>query len=257
MFEGLVWQHDRVTTNGLVFRLEESKTDQWELGDECFGLYKNQHQINIYARLLSPKATFAPQHILELGIWEGGSVAFWFECFTPETLVALDISTKHDSDYFVRYVSARNNRIKIHRGVNQEDSNQIRAIVHADLGGALDMVIDDASHLYGPSKASFETLFPLMRPGGLYFIEDWNWSFIKRYHSPDHPWAREQAFSDLILNLVELTGSSSGVIAELTVVNGLVMIERGPLPLTDSFKLEDYISRRPTPPPARQEGEPA
>jgi hypothetical protein len=39
----------------------------------------------------------------------------------------------------------------------------------------VDLVIDDASHLYPFTKGSFETLFPRLRPGGLYIIEDWSW----------------------------------------------------------------------------------
>ena len=34
-------------------------------------------------------------------------------------------------------------------------------------------MIDDASHLYVETKASFEELFPRLRPGGLFIIEDW------------------------------------------------------------------------------------
>ena len=35
-------------------------------------------------------------------------------------------------------------------------------------------MIDDASHLLAESRSSFESLFPRLRPGGLYIIEDWN-----------------------------------------------------------------------------------
>jgi predicted methyltransferase len=35
----------------------------------------------------------------------------------------------------------------------------------------LDLVVDDTSHL-GPTRASFNTLFPRLRPGGVYVIED-------------------------------------------------------------------------------------
>jgi hypothetical protein len=38
----------------------------------------------------------------------------------------------------------------------------------------LDLVIDDASHLLGPTRSSFNVLFPLLRPGGVYVIEDWS-----------------------------------------------------------------------------------
>ena len=39
----------------------------------------------------------------------------------------------------------------------------------------LDLVMDDASHLGPQTRASFETLFPRLRAGGLYIIEDWSW----------------------------------------------------------------------------------
>src|SRR4029077_11377083 len=46
-------------------------------------------------------------------------------------------------------------------------------IVHDCFNGSIDVVIDDASHLYGPTRRSFEILFPLLKPGGAYIIEDW------------------------------------------------------------------------------------
>ena len=58
-------------------------------------------------------------------------------------------------------------------------------------------MIDDASHLYEPSLASFETLFPLLRPGGTYIIEDWKWehevvdAFLCTLRDPSAPGHRE------------------------------------------------------------------
>jgi hypothetical protein len=40
----------------------------------------------------------------------------------------------------------------------------------------MNLVVDDASHTYEDTKASFETLFPLLQPGGIYAIEDWSWA---------------------------------------------------------------------------------
>ncbi len=34
-------------------------------------------------------------------------------------------------------------------------------------------MIDDASHLLDPTRSSFNVLFPLLRPGGVYVVEDW------------------------------------------------------------------------------------
>jgi hypothetical protein len=39
-------------------------------------------------------------------------------------------------------------------------------------------VIDDASHLLDPTRASFNVPFPLVRPGGVYVIEDWSLDLI-------------------------------------------------------------------------------
>ena len=44
---------------------------------------------------------------------------------------------------------------------------------HEFVDESIDLVIDDASHLYVETKASFEELFPRLRPGGLFIIEDW------------------------------------------------------------------------------------
>jgi hypothetical protein len=41
-------------------------------------------------------------------------------------------------------------------------------------GKELDIVIDDASHLYNPTKATFDYVFHNhLRSGGIYIIEDW------------------------------------------------------------------------------------
>ena len=59
-------------------------------------------------------------------------------------------------------------------GVDQGDAATLRRIVADEFGGEpLDLVIDDASHLLDPTRSSFNVLFPLLRPGGVYVIEDW------------------------------------------------------------------------------------
>ena len=64
--------------------------------------------------------------------------------------------------------------VRPYYGVDQADGDRLREIVAAEFRGEpIDLVVDDASHRYGATLASFETLFPLMRPGGLYVIEDW------------------------------------------------------------------------------------
>jgi len=232
----------------LVFRLEHHKTDTWELGDNCFQFFKIKPLIDQYAKFFSSKPDFCPRNILELGIWDGGSIALWFEQFRPAKHVAIDISLRPDSEYFRQYIESRRlgGRIRTYWATDQSDRERLREIVRSDYNGPLDLVLDDASHLYELTKSSFETLFPLLRPGGLYIIEDWAWSHWNEFQSPDHPMATEVEPTKLIFELAEATGSSTELVASLTVFQGFAVVERGEITLAElgDFRLRDHISRR-------------
>jgi hypothetical protein len=87
-------------------------------------------------------------------------------------------------------------------------------------------VIDDGSHLLEETTRSFGTLFPRLRPGGLYVLEDWNWEFNERCRAPDHPFATRDGLVELVADLVRLTGGSH-VIREMTIYKGFVVVEKG------------------------------
>lgn len=240
----------------LIFRIEYEKNDNWELGEECFLFYKNKHLVDQYQRFWSDRKSFEAHHIFELGIWDGGSVAFWFECFQPKKHVGVDVSQKGNSNYFQHYVSTRGieERIKTYWEVNQADSEKLRQIAKKECSGSLDLVIDDASHMYEATKMSFETLFPLLRPGGLYIIEDWGWEHWPEFQAPDHPWKKEIPLTKLIHELVGVAGtpvqptaSATALISSLTILQGFVAVERGELVTAElgDFKIDQYISRRP------------
>jgi predicted O-methyltransferase YrrM len=247
MFNKLVWYQDRMLLDDLVFRIEQNRDENWELGENCFVFYKRKGLVDQYKRFCVSN-DFHPQHVFELGIWDGGSTAFWFEYFHPEKYVAIDIKKKEDSKYFRHYVKSRNleERIKTYWGIDQADSERLRQIFKNEFSAPLDLVIDDASHLYKPTKTSFETLFPLLRPGGLYIIEDWAWAHWKEFQLSNHPWARETELTKLIFELIEATGSLTTLIANLTIFQGFVVVERGEIGLAEhEFNLDKYISRRP------------
>ena len=256
MFQNLVWQKDRMLLNGLVFRLQHYKNDDWEMGPDHFLFYKTKPLIDQYARFMSLKRNFSARNILELGVFDGGSAVFWFEIFRPSKLVGVDITKGKDSEYFQRYVAANdlNEKIKIYWGTDQSDAKRLRDIANSDFSGSLDLVFDDASHAYEPTKSSFETLFPFLRPGGLYIIEDWAWGHWEDFHGPASPFAKATEPTKLIFELVEATGSaisqaagnSTVLLPSLSIFQGFAVIERGAvdLPKGGEFKLEDYICRR-------------
>jgi hypothetical protein len=86
-------------------------------------------------------------------------------------------------------------------------------------------VVDDASHTYEETKASFEILFPLLQPGGIYLIEDWSWAHGPRYQSPDAPFSKRPALSNLLFEQIMLLASTY-LIAEIRVWHFLYLIRK-------------------------------
>ena len=89
MFDKLIWHEDRIQCGDLVFRLEPKKDNSWDLGDQCLLFYKDKPLVDQYERWFSA-ADRPRKNILELGIWDGGSTALWFECLRPTKHVAID-----------------------------------------------------------------------------------------------------------------------------------------------------------------------
>lgn len=118
---------------------------------------------------------FKNSNIVELGIRSGGSTALLAAVAKPRKLLAMDIDPEpiKPLEWFLNRNELRDT-VHAHYGVDQADKQKLSEIVGAEFDGPIDLVIDDASHLYAPTRASFETLFPLLR-GGVYLIEDWQW----------------------------------------------------------------------------------
>jgi hypothetical protein len=233
----------------LVFRLEHYRDDSWELGDECFPFYKIKPLVDQYAEFWSLHGSFVPANLFELGMWDGGSVAFWSEVFHPRKHVAIDRADREDSAYFRCYKEnhGRQASISTHWRTDQADKQRLQEIVAAEFDGLLDLVIDDCSHLYAPTRVSFEALFPLIRPGGMYVIEDWAWSHWEEFQAPKHEWANEAPLTALVFELVEAAGTSAAAIASLAVYEGFAVVQRGAASeiAVQTFNLEDHIVRRP------------
>ena len=94
-----------------------------------------------------------------------------------------------------------------------------------DLADELDLVVDDASHTYEETRSSFEFLFPLLSPGGIYVIEDWSWAHHSAYQSPDAPFSSRRALSNLLFEQIMLMGSTL-LISEIRVWRFLYLIHK-------------------------------
>jgi tetratricopeptide (TPR) repeat protein len=65
------------------------------VGDRCFAFYKTRPLVEQYQRFWASIAQ-RPRRVLEVGIWDGGSTAFWFEYFQPRKHVAVDLLERGD-----------------------------------------------------------------------------------------------------------------------------------------------------------------
>ena len=245
MDERFVFEGDELRIGEFVFRLGyDFASDAWKSAPEgCFLMFKPRTMLEEYDRFFSSRAGDFPfRAIFEIGIWDGGSTASWFEYFQPDKLVAVDLLHREDSEYFRRYVASRGiaDRVKTHWGVDQGDEDQLREIVDAAFAGPLDLVIDDGSHLLEQTTTSFQTLFPRLRPGGLYVIEDWNWELNPKFREPDHPFATHDGLVGLIADLSRITGNSS-TIRSMTIYRGFVAVERGYGLEGTTFDLQHHV----------------
>lgn len=142
------------------------------------------------------------QHVLEVGIYQGGSFVFLDQVLQPKKLVAVELSDIR-IPALDAYVASTAGRTKVHYATSQDEEHKVRTIIESDFRGTLDLVVDDASHFYDQTKSTFKVAFPYVRPGGLYIIEDWQWSFHEPFQAADHPWRQHHSLANLVVDLME------------------------------------------------------
>jgi predicted O-methyltransferase YrrM len=188
-----------------------------------FLLLKERAAVDRYVQIVDE---LHPQNIFELGIFGGGSTALLSELARPRAMVAVDMQPP-TSPALREYVQRRglHQVIQIHDNVDQADRGRLAEIAEEAFGDQrLDLVVDDCSHMYEATRASFNELFPRLRPGGLYTIEDWTWD---RDPQIAEVWADEVPLKRLACDLVLAVATGSGVIAELSMTDDLIEVRRG------------------------------
>ena len=151
---------------GHVLKFEptgDTKFEQNEIGHQ-----KTPEIIDAYNDLfLKVYPDFQPRRLLEIGIWHGGSLAMWREVFDQCEIVGVD---RQD----LMFVTA-----KAHLAEDSRVSWKLFNCPDPILGqmGEFDLIIDDGHHGTEVVLPTFQYLWPKLRPGGLFIIEDWK---------PDH-----------------------------------------------------------------------
>ena len=154
------------------------------------GPHNEAHKYSLIYDLLFSNLRSKEVRLLEMGLLIGGpengrpadretndlpSIRMWLEFFPKAKITGLDIS---DFSWF------EDNRFKFVKCDMNERQN-IRDVL-SELDNEYDVIIDDASHASTHQQFGFLELFPLLKKGGLYIIEDLHWQ--PKFYERQHQW---------------------------------------------------------------------
>jgi len=141
-------------TSGGVMRTLEQVFEKYSSTDGGGDKGSLHSYIEVYAREMTKTRD---ADLLEVGVWEGHSLAMWQEYLRGSRVVGVDVDVsrcKFDVD------------ARLCDGTNAES-------LRLTLGDAkFDYIIDDGSHRVEHQVKSFRLLWDRVKPGGVYFIED-------------------------------------------------------------------------------------
>lgn len=108
------------------------------------------------------------ENFLEIGLWQGDSIRMWRDYFTTGNLVGADILD-------LSHVVLPNTQIHI---CDQSDRNQLNDLVKKTFN-EFDIIIDDGGHWQHQQQITLGFMFPYLKSGGVFVIED--------LHTANHP----------------------------------------------------------------------
>jgi predicted O-methyltransferase YrrM len=252
--------------------------NRWQVGDtqfvsgfggqssgDCLVIQKRPRLVERYVEICKH---FRHGAIVELGIAAGGSTALISLLAQPRKLVACELHDK-PVDALSEFIDTHgaSATVRPFYGVNQSDRARLAEIIDTEFPDQrLDLVIDDASHLYHETRASFEVLYPRLRPGGIFVIEDWKAArfgaklviaAMEDRSSPDFA-EREQRLADAIatpeqlgstplhflgLELLQACAATTDVMSEITFNQNWIVARRGTAELDPAtFCISDHYA---------------
>lgn len=226
---------------GVTFRQSVTSSDARGVSrpDE-FLLLKTDAMLAFYQRLAGTR----PRTVMEVGMYEGGSLVYFDTLFKPERVVGLDL--RREPIPALEAYRASRPHVVTYYGRSQDRDGTLMA-ARANFPKGIDLVVDDASHLYAQTRATFSMLFPMVTPGGHYVIEDWAWSHMPSRQAPGATWSQQPALTNLIFELTVLAATSPAV-ESVEVNRSLVCIRRGPGPFRPKMlDLSGALRGRPLP----------
>lgn len=113
-----------------------------------------------------------PLKFLEIGLAGGCSAHMWEQYFTNADLHFID----NTSDFVKNYQSTAPDRSHCYLVDQANEESLIQFIQQS--GGDFDIILDDGGHKMDQQITSFRVLFPILKSGGVYIIEDLGTSYL-------------------------------------------------------------------------------
>lgn len=143
---------------------------------------------DLYDAQLAP-IQFTATQIFEIGVFRGASLKAWRDYFPNAQIHGLENGTDERSVFELEDPSGR---IHIHRGDQGVRSDYAEVLQSAPF----DLILDDGSHMMEHQQISLGYLFPYVKPGGWYVVEDVHTSFLA-------PFGVYQDASNATLNVLQ------------------------------------------------------
>lgn len=157
--KAICWSHD-LNKLAAIYRTDKTGSH----------FYTPHYQLHL------KKFKFRRINLLEIGVGGeenplagGKSLKMWKKYFPFGKIFSIDIYDKS---------SLQENRIKIFQG-NQVDKNFLERVTNEI--GTIDIIIDDGSHINEHVIETFKMLFPKLKDGGIYVVEDTQTSYWKDF----------------------------------------------------------------------------
>jgi hypothetical protein len=163
---GQQWKSVRATTtnngnNGNALDASNPLRSYFEAHTEGRGIWKWDHYFDVYHRHFS-KFIGREVHVMEIGVFSGGSLPMWREYFGPNSQIyGVDIEEA------CRIYEEERTKIIIGDQADREFWKKIRNELPR-----IDVLIDDGGHEPHQQIVTLEEMLPHISPGGVFLCED-------------------------------------------------------------------------------------
>jgi methyltransferase family protein len=140
--------------------------------------FKGVRYLSEYLRLFGAELD-SIRRIVELGVAEGASLLAWSRLCPQAACLGVDLHRPARLELALARLGIAD-RVELLVGDHNEPDGFASAIPEG-----VDLIVDDGSHRLMPTERCFRTLFPKLRPGGWYCIEDWGAGYWESFGGPE------------------------------------------------------------------------